>query len=677
MKSKFPKEFDNDTNLFKVSDSLSVSLGMDYHPGDTTILAEGNLDRFPPSGIITLVDQQTATSFYYGKKTNTAFTDLILLEDSIDSYKPKKNTLITQQVMAEHHNSKKNAIVAIEEFLGTKYAMNNKPFQGTIFGRINFLKKVLFSPKAWFHMNKTKGLAPLQVTFTSQSSGTVGPVGTVFYEWDFGDGDIVTTAQSSYDKIYDNPGIYTVSLKIGNTFGEDKITFEKAIKVIQDAPDEAILDFNTSDSQVKLNGRIRTLSGESIYLKVQDGRNKVKNFSGEWLHPNTSRPMDKIVKYIWRIPDDLIHENVPEATALFSIGGLYDVNLRVETELGAYRINNYKNMIDVIESKNLWFWTINDNQIQCNEFNLIAETFKTPLTKKFKINRNNSFLQTGRIKQEFNRNNGCSNDNTSSGHRGNCKLFWATGRTEEQSPLEEKIELVDYTPFTDTYKSNVSINRPWNWTYFSGNEETYFILGNPNIKNPASRSHTNQTKTVVGANIANDKIEFYNYKNGAHELMGNAVKFDDKGEPYGGHYSIYRTTWKDNTGYLARNEKMNSITFKSFYMTEGILGENFLNITKTTDMPLTEAEDIQLVPLETGIHSFGGNDLCIFDDLTNVWKTTPSTLPPSNNLFATSDKTSKAYLSSDKYFIKYDSVTNTYTNMNHQPADKQWLLTIY
>jgi PKD repeat protein len=65
--------------------------------------------------------------------------------------------------------------------------------------------------------NKTQGVAPLSVEFTSSISGFVG---TVDYEWNFGDGNISTLPGSVHT--YEEPGNYTVTLSI--TDGENSAT---------------------------------------------------------------------------------------------------------------------------------------------------------------------------------------------------------------------------------------------------------------------------------------------------------------------------------------------------------------------------------------------------------------------------------------------------------------------
>lgn len=71
-------------------------------------------------------------------------------------------------------------------------------------------------PVADFTCNYTEGFHPLMVTFQSQSTGG----GNMTYEWDFGDGNTNTNSNSP-SNVYEEPGIYTVSLTVSNEEGSD------------------------------------------------------------------------------------------------------------------------------------------------------------------------------------------------------------------------------------------------------------------------------------------------------------------------------------------------------------------------------------------------------------------------------------------------------------------------
>jgi Flp pilus assembly protein TadG len=69
-------------------------------------------------------------------------------------------------------------------------------------------------PNPAINANPTNGPATLTVNFTDSSGGAAGTA----WEWDFGDGT-TSTLRDPGDKDYDNPGNYTVTLKVTNACG--------------------------------------------------------------------------------------------------------------------------------------------------------------------------------------------------------------------------------------------------------------------------------------------------------------------------------------------------------------------------------------------------------------------------------------------------------------------------
>ena len=69
-------------------------------------------------------------------------------------------------------------------------------------------------PVADFKGDPTSSPAPLTVTFTDQSTGTI-----TSWEWDFGDDGTSTVQNPTH--IYNDPGLYTVSLTVTGPLGSD------------------------------------------------------------------------------------------------------------------------------------------------------------------------------------------------------------------------------------------------------------------------------------------------------------------------------------------------------------------------------------------------------------------------------------------------------------------------
>ena len=144
--SNYPEVLDTDTNLYLVHDALRVTLAEDYNPGDTSIAIVGDpeiIALFPPTGIITLTEQCSdiclrALSFHYSSVTSTSFDGLTLLSEFADkdNAKPRGMTDVTLNVTAQHHDAIKDAVIAIQEFMGASGQVGTVPFEGTITERL-------------------------------------------------------------------------------------------------------------------------------------------------------------------------------------------------------------------------------------------------------------------------------------------------------------------------------------------------------------------------------------------------------------------------------------------------------------------------------------------------------------------------------------------------------------
>lgn len=703
----FPTNFDNDTNLFLVQDALKLLLQHDYRPGQKVLYVEGDketFDRFPNTGFITLIDQvsdksQRAISLYYNSKGNMKFIGLELMPGQKDCLKSAYETTVVQNVMAIHRTVLKDAIIAIERYIGPKGTDDPEPFGPTIMGRLNYLSKIILSPKAWFTASTDMGMAPITIVFTAEGATSDG--GRTTYEWEFGDGTNQTTSEAQVEKVYDIPGYYDVTLKITNDFGSDSVNFPKMIVIKAQSPDKAIIEFTPLPNQILTNGVLRTPVNQFIHLQIKEGKIKNKSFAGELLNEE-GHAHDPISKYTWNIQDDLPHQSHRQTRAVYSMGGVYDLDLRTDTEMGSYRITNLEKCIDVVEDTNLWMWTFSDpSTVQASEFGLLCETFKVKPTAKLTIKANSSFLESKIAIREFKRNNGFTKRNGSSGQGGTCILCWASGRAPIDPMSSEKINIAEYNGFTDVYTSHYSITRPWNWAVLPSNENMYFIFGDTEGPKITNHSPTNQLKTTLNlANMttSNEPLVLGNYKSNAMELKENALTYNNEGDPAEGHFSIYRTAWKEMTGYILRNKPGEFINLRSFYKTEGTIGDPLRVFRKLPDMEGMGKGEGQLVSMTRGIFCFDNSgSVSMYNDTTRTWEVTDANLTvtsfrmsqdrktighekDSNTLLATSDGADKAYLSFDyspNAFIKFNEVDLTFHSLGHRPQGEQWQMGIF
>jgi PKD repeat protein len=84
------------------------------------------------------------------------------------------------------------------------------------------------APIADFSGDPTGGVAPLDVNFISLSTGEIDS-----YFWDFGDGG--SSTEQNPDYIYEEPGIYNVTLTIVGPGGSDEMVKENYITVVEPA----------------------------------------------------------------------------------------------------------------------------------------------------------------------------------------------------------------------------------------------------------------------------------------------------------------------------------------------------------------------------------------------------------------------------------------------------------
>jgi len=743
--SNFPDNLDTDENLYEVFDSLRLRLAEDYAPGDTSITVDEVLDNdFPTTGQITLTEQcsdldERAVSLHYGSRTDTTFDELSLLATSGDYPKAKKITNVTLNVMSDHHNNLKDALIAIEEFVGIKGTVDSRPFGSTMEGRINFLHRLALRPRAWFTVNKRIGIVPLTVEFTDLTFRTsVGcPIGDVSYFWDFGDQtsivsvipvisvtdsvpveDVNVVVQDLdggvVSKTYTEPGIYTISMRVVDDFGEDTVVFPSLVNARIPSPDEAVISVIPRANQSLIDDVLRTPTDTLVTLLVPPGilpgSDPPRTYGGE-LVDGSGDPIDPIQTYTWMLGDDLNHEALRETNASYGVGGLYDIVLRTDTLYNSFRITVEDNKIDVIESQNLWLWTAPNvalpNDVQAYEFGLISQTFKVGSSQTLSIQRNDGFLDgtnnEEQAKREFKRNNGFASRQTfGSGNKSSTALlYWASGRSAGQTASDERVKCTSYNGFLDTYTSAPNVGRPWNWAAWSGTTNAYFFLGNITGAIPPNTSPANQDRTALNlSSYTTETLTFTttDYSNGAEELEENVATYAEGTVPDDGYFAVFRTAWKDTTGYLIRNSNVGDFfRLLSFYATDGSFAEPFTGMTKLSDMLGTPKTEGQLVTLSEGVYFFNNSgSVSAYNTTTNLWTTdttenaagfrnlqdatVPGYASESNTLVAASDGNRRAYLSydySEDTFIKYNEVDKTFSTLGPRPAGEQWLMGVY
>jgi len=707
--SDYPESFDTDENLFIVHDSLRVKLLEDYNPGDTSISIQGNNSLFPPSGYITLTEQCSETSLraltlWYASKTTSTFDGLEVLPEFTDTAKPKLQTNVTMNVTAEHHNAIKDALIAIEDFIGIKGTTYTKPLGATMEGRLNFLRNLVLRPRAWFAVNQRVGIVPFKVLFTDLSFRD-----PTSYVWGFGDGtssnvsvissDTVSTTSATIEHTYYEPGIFDVSLTAINDFGSDTIIFPSLINARIQVPDSAIISVTAGAFQT-----VQSISATETFLyeHLVPGilKTKINTLVNLSVVDDGEQSGDSVISYTWKLGDDLSHVDSSSTSASYSIGGIYDIKLRVDTQFGAYRTTILRGGIEVVEDRNLFLCIFDPSpgsgvtqNITPYEFGQVSETFKTNNRSSLPVTRNYNFLDSNATnynqqKREFLRNNGFAPRSTIvSGNNGTAMVYWSEGSGAGSSLSSQTIRLIEYEGFEDTWRtpSSFTFNRPWNWVSLNAPNGTYFLFGSDIDGSTA----TNDTRTLIEF-VSLDQIDttltLSNFKNSAEELLSQVG--DDT-------FSVYRSAWKDSNGYIARNDGINVFfRIKSFYRSEGVLSDPLLYIRKLTDIPGTAKPEGRMVAMTQGIYFFNNSgEIAVYSPTSNTWvvggpgvssvsfrslqdSSVSGFDSTSNTLLAVSDDDRRTYLSydySENVFLRFNEADLTFVSLTARPSGEQFV----
>ena len=210
--SLYPEALDTKSQLYQATNNTVTVLKQSLTYAGKYIITEDN-SSFPSNGIIRVGPPPgqpgTAEMIYYNiKKENGVFQDIIRGFAGSRQNQWPAGSFVTNAVFAEHHNAVKDAIIQIENNLGTL----DSPAEGSLNQILKFQESRFLSPKALFRAYPTKGAPPLKIRFQNFSTGPV-----VRSLWDFGDG--TTSIETSPIHTYTKEGVYTVKLNVITSLG--------------------------------------------------------------------------------------------------------------------------------------------------------------------------------------------------------------------------------------------------------------------------------------------------------------------------------------------------------------------------------------------------------------------------------------------------------------------------
>jgi hypothetical protein len=218
-------------------------------------------------------------------------------------------------------------------------------------------------------------------------------------------------------------------------------------------------------------------------------------------------------------------------------------------------------------------------------------------------------------------------------------------------------------------------------------------VANSNPSNTTKTTYSLATQASVGVTLGAADFE-----NGADNLLDHPSAFSG-GVPTNGYFSVYRTAWKDNAGYILRNSGVNEFfRILEFYTTQGIVGDPFVTITRLLDIGGPAKVEGELVEMSNGLFFFNNSgDISAYNEISGTWETAGPSLTAvsfrslqdttvsgydskTNRLLAASDSQTVAYLSYDysiNAFIKFTNTDNTFSNAGSRPSGTQFLMGIY
>lgn len=201
--SIFPQATDTKSTLYDVRNGAETHLTQSITYGSVFLVVD-DASKFPSEGLVRVGTEL----MYYGSRSNTIFRNLKrgFAGSRRDGW--SSGTTVTNAVMAESHNAIKDAIINIENNLGTLLDPNPDSLNGILSG----LEVKFLAPQAKFRGYPLSGAPPLAVHFQNFSGGP-----PIRFFWTFGDG--TTSVEINPTHIYKKEGTYTVSMQMITLLG--------------------------------------------------------------------------------------------------------------------------------------------------------------------------------------------------------------------------------------------------------------------------------------------------------------------------------------------------------------------------------------------------------------------------------------------------------------------------
>lgn len=216
--SLFPQLIDDKKSLYLAVNNAETKLSQSLTYNGKNLVVEST-EKFPANGLIKLYNKEKNDNYeiiYYDNRNSTTFLNLHRGFAGSKRSDWPSGTMVAASVMAEHHNSIKDAIIKIQKFIGKK----ENPDSDSLNNKLKSLENKHLSPKPNFRAYPTKGSPPLTIKFQNFSNNEA-----IRFLWDFGDG--TTSTEKNPSHTYLSEGDFTVKLNLIMSTGAQGITTKK------------------------------------------------------------------------------------------------------------------------------------------------------------------------------------------------------------------------------------------------------------------------------------------------------------------------------------------------------------------------------------------------------------------------------------------------------------------
>lgn len=215
MLSLFPEAIDDKVSLYEAKNNAQTVLKQSLPFNAKNIIVQ-DATEFPLHGILRIGPPPgkpgNAELIYYGSRTNNVFKNLVRgFAGSVQS-SWSSGSHVTNGVKAEHHNSVKDAVLNMQDYVGVL----SQPSATSLHGILKKLEVEHLSPKPIFRAFPTKGASPLKVRFQNFSNTDI-----IRFLWDFGDG--ATSIERNPTHTYQTEGVFSVTLNVITSSGAQGI----------------------------------------------------------------------------------------------------------------------------------------------------------------------------------------------------------------------------------------------------------------------------------------------------------------------------------------------------------------------------------------------------------------------------------------------------------------------